>query len=69
MAAIAIMVKPKKKQMDVEVEEQGSALDKAVASPYKMAMAAKEEAAEVAKKKAKYAATAMKAIDGFKGTK
>ena len=67
MAMLKIMGKPKKAPQREQVVGEMD-LDKIVASPYQMAMAAKEEAKEVAKKTNKYRASANKAINSFTGS-
>lgn len=77
MAMLKVMIQPKKKKVMVETEmgkmapksemqeresKMATSLDKAVASPFKMRMAAKEEAKEVAKKTEGYRKGAMAAM-------
>lgn len=66
MAMLKIMGKPKKKAPQREQVVGEMDLDKIVASPAQMAELEKENEAIEAKKKAKYRATAMKAITPFK---
>lgn len=57
--ALSIMAKPKIKQKKQEVVGEMD-LDKIVASPYQMELAAKEKEKEEAKKAARFKAEAMK---------
>ena len=61
MAILKSMSKPKKSPQKEHVVGEMD-LDKAVASPYQMAMAAKEEAKEVAKKTEGYRKRALSAM-------
>lgn len=61
--AVAVMIKPKKKQLVVGEMD----LDKAVASPAQMEAEAKENELAETKKREKYRAAAMKALSIAKG--